>query len=69
MNFLQRIFSIPNVNLGRWHLNYDPKIIYSKFDQANEDHCGCCIEAKSKKFIKLKNTGGRHRISFKKIKI
>jgi hypothetical protein len=28
--------------LGRWHLHYDPKIVNSKVDQANEDHCGCC---------------------------
>ena len=23
-------------------MHYDPKIVHSKVDQANEDHCGCC---------------------------
>ena len=31
--------------LGRWQLHYDPKIVHSKIDQANEDHCGCCHES------------------------
>lgn len=31
------------VVLGRWGIQYDPKIIRIKIDQANEDHCGCCI--------------------------
>jgi hypothetical protein len=30
--------------LGRWQLHYDPKVVNSKVDQANEDHCGCCHE-------------------------
>jgi hypothetical protein len=33
---------IKSTKLGRWNLNYDPKIVHSKVDQANEDHCGCC---------------------------
>lgn len=32
----------PSTKLGRWNLHYDPKIVNSKVDQANEDHCGCC---------------------------
>jgi hypothetical protein len=31
------------VALGRWGIQYDPKIIRIKIDQANEDHCGCCV--------------------------
>jgi hypothetical protein len=31
-----------NIELGRWSLVYEPKIIHNKVDQANEDHCGCC---------------------------
>jgi cytochrome c553 len=30
--------------LGRWQLHYDPRVVNSKVDQANEDHCGCCHE-------------------------
>ena len=29
--------------LGRWQLHYDPKVVNSKVDQANEDHCGCYV--------------------------
>jgi len=32
-----------SVVLGRWGIQYDPKIIRIKIDQANEDHCGCCV--------------------------
>ena len=32
-----------SVVLGRWGIQYDPKIIRFKIDQANEDHCGCCV--------------------------
>jgi len=59
MNFIRRIFnisssssssssSVSGINptlLGRWNLHYDPKIVHSKVDQANEDHCGCCHTA------------------------
>ena len=52
MNFIRRMLkpnTLPHLphlphlpQLGRWNLNYDPKIVHSKVDQANEDHCGCC---------------------------
>ncbi len=45
MNFLKRILGKTNFPmLGRWSILYDPKIINTKVDQANEDHCGCCAE-------------------------
>lgn len=28
--------------LGRWNIQYEPKIIHFKVDQSNEAHCGCC---------------------------
>jgi hypothetical protein len=31
--------------LGRWGIHYDPRIIDRKIIQANEDHCGCCVDA------------------------
>lgn len=37
--------SASSVVLGRWGIQYDPKIIRIKIDQANEDHCGCCVVA------------------------
>jgi hypothetical protein len=44
MSFIRRLLltTTPPTKLGRWHLHYDPKIVNSKVDQANEDHCGCC---------------------------
>lgn len=30
--------------LGRWGIHYDPRIIDCKVFQANEDHCGCCVD-------------------------
>jgi hypothetical protein len=44
MSFIRRLLiaNMPATKLGRWHLHYDPKIVNSKVDQANEDHCGCC---------------------------
>jgi hypothetical protein len=49
MNFIRRILkpatTASTTNLGRWQLHYDPKIVDSKVDQANEDHCGCCHES------------------------
>jgi len=47
IKLLQKIFAsttvrTKNVELGRWSLVYEPKIINNKVDQANEDHCGCC---------------------------
>ena len=32
------------VALGRWGIHYDPRIIDRKITQANEDHCGCCVD-------------------------
>lgn len=29
---------------GRWSLNCDAPTTFIKVDQANEDHCGCCVE-------------------------
>jgi hypothetical protein len=29
--------------LGRWKIDYNNNIINCKIDQANEDHCGCCV--------------------------
>ena len=53
MNFIRRMLKPAATNatttttttkLGRWQLHYDPKVVNSKVDQANEDHCGCCHE-------------------------
>lgn len=30
--------------LGRWGIQYDQRIIDRKIIQANEDHCGCCVD-------------------------
>jgi len=35
------------VVLGRWGIQYDPRIIDCKVFQANEDHCGCCVVPKN----------------------
>lgn len=35
--------SVTPVVLGRWGIQYDPKVIDCKVFQANEDHCGCCV--------------------------
>lgn len=35
------------VVLGRWGIQYDPKVIDCKVFQANEDHCGCCVVEKT----------------------
>lgn len=34
---------VPVQLLGRWFIESDVAKILKKFDQANEDHCGCCI--------------------------
>jgi len=34
------------VTLGRWGIQYDERIIDRKINQANEDHCGCCVVPK-----------------------
>ena len=33
----------PSILLGRWSVQYDQRIIDQKINQANEDHCGCCV--------------------------
>jgi hypothetical protein len=32
------------IALGRWGIQYDEKVIDRKIVQANEDHCGCCVD-------------------------
>jgi len=59
MNIIRNIFSqayTPTIRtqLGRWNIQYEPKIIQCKVDQANEDHCGCCnnhIQIKEKEQV------------------
>ena len=34
--------------LGRWGIQYDQRIIDRKIVQANEDHCGCCVDVRAK---------------------
>lgn len=45
-SFVGRVVAVPGqrqaVVLGRWGIQYDPRIIDCKVFQANEDHCGCC---------------------------
>jgi hypothetical protein len=45
-SFIGRVVPVPGqrqaVVLGRWGIQYDPRIIDCKVFQANEDHCGCC---------------------------
>jgi hypothetical protein len=36
--------SASSVVLGRWGIQYDQRIIDRKIIQANEDHCGCCVD-------------------------
>lgn len=49
----------PAVILGRWGIQYDPRIIDCKVFQANEDNCGCCVapkkEAKNESTMSVKN--------------
>ena len=33
--------------LGRWGIQYDQRIIDRKIVQANEDHCGCCVDVRA----------------------
>jgi len=56
-NFIARVNSLvvtPSVAvtaatpvLGRWGIQYDEKVIDRKIIQANEDHCGCCVDVRS----------------------
>lgn len=45
-SFITRVVPVSGqrqaVVLGRWGIQYDPRIIDCKVFQANEDHCGCC---------------------------
>ena len=47
-NFMMRrnatAATVAPVVLGRWGIHYDPRIIDCKVFQANEDHCGCCVD-------------------------
>ena len=63
MNFIKRMLkpsaavnTMTTTKLGRWQLHYDPKIVHSKIDQANEDHCGCCHEPTPMKHSKNTTT-------------
>ena len=45
MNFIRRMLNpvanattTTTTKLGRWQLHYDPNVVNSKVDQANEDH-------------------------------
>ena len=33
--------------LGRWGIQYDERVIDRKIVQANEDHCGCCVDVRA----------------------
>ena len=56
-NFIARVNSLvvtPSVAVtaatpvsGRWGIQYDEKVIDRKIIQANEDHCGCCVDVRS----------------------
>jgi hypothetical protein len=46
------LFTVKNniKHLGRWGIDYDTKIINTKIDLSNYDHCGSCgIKNKNKK--------------------
>lgn len=32
-----------STKLGRWKIENNNKLVHCKIDQANEDHCGCCV--------------------------
>ena len=38
--------------LGRWGIQYDERIIDRKIVQANEDHCGCCVDVRAAENLK-----------------
>jgi hypothetical protein len=52
-NFMMRrnttAATVTPVVLGRWGIQYDPRIIDCKVFQANEDHCGCCVDVAANK--------------------
>jgi hypothetical protein len=43
------------VTLGRWSIQYDENIIDRKINQANEDHCGCCVAPKNESTVAANN--------------
>lgn len=43
--------------LGRWGIQYDERIIARKIVQANEDHCGCCVDGDIAENLKNKQAG------------
>jgi hypothetical protein len=45
---IKPVSQVTPVALGRWGIQYDQKIIDCKVFQANEDHCGCCVDVKIK---------------------
>jgi hypothetical protein len=56
MNFIRSLFrnELLSTKLGRWRIQYEPQIIDLKTKQANEDHCGCCIDSASDKMFNTK---------------
>ena len=44
------------VVLGRWGIQYDPRVIDCKVFQANEDHCGCCVAPKKEETVVMANS-------------
>jgi hypothetical protein len=61
-SFITRVVPIPvsgqrqTVVLGRWGIQYDPRIIDCKVFQANEDHCGCCGVPKKEDAVAVADT-------------
>jgi hypothetical protein len=54
--FTKTTIDKPFNGIGRWQIDYNPKIINRKIDLANDDNCGTCGDFKLKKLeiIKLK---------------
>ena len=59
--------SASSVVLGRWGIQYDPKIIRIKIDQANEDHCGCCVPPPVASALVVANTKTKTKTRYEKI--
>ena len=65
-SFITRVVAVPvhvpvtgqrqAVVLGRWGIQYDPRIIDCKVFQANEDHCGCCGVPKKEDAVAVADT-------------
>ena len=43
---LTSVVARPRPMLGRWLIERDVQKLDRKFDQANEDHCGCCEQVR-----------------------